>query len=142
MSRVVLSVPKTPDERSIHVATDKKKTYSTHSPEAPPALASMIEDAENALHPNWSINQPDSEPRGSFNEFNADSLNILVIYWYRPPNYWQYLNHATWINAQIMECFNAEGIDFAFPTQVLHLASDIKRPLNVGQRVASKDQGF
>ena len=37
---------------------------------------------------------------------------------------------------------NAEGIDFAFPTQTLHLAGDDKRPLTVGQRWASKDEDF
>ena len=75
-----------------------------------------------------------------FNEFNADSLNILVVYWYHPPEYWDYVAHAHWINVQIMERFNAEGIDFAFPTQTLHLAGDDKRPLTVGQRRVSEDE--
>jgi MscS family membrane protein len=140
--REILSVPETPDEKNIHVTTDKKKANVSHSNEAPPALAAMIEDIERDFHPNWAINRPDFEPRVSFNEFNADSLNILVIYWYHPPDYWRYLDHATWINTRIMGRFNAEGIDFAFPTQTLHLASDEKRPLNVGQRVASNDQGL
>ena len=74
-----------------------------------------------------------------FNEFNAASFNILVIYWYHPPGYWDYLEHAQWINVQITERFNAEGIDFAFP-QRLHLAGDDKRPLTVGQRWASKEE--
>jgi MscS family membrane protein len=39
-----------------------------------------------------------------------------------------------------MERFNAEGIDFAFPTQTLHMAGDEKRPLDVGQRVVSKEE--
>ena len=34
---------------------------------------------------------------------------------------------------QIMERFNAEGIDFAFPSQTLYLAGDSKRPINLGQ---------
>jgi MscS family membrane protein len=140
--REVLSVPKTPDENTIHVTTDQMRAYSSQSTEAPPALAAMIEDIESDFHPNRAINRPDFEPKVSFNEFNADSLNIVVFYWFHPPDYWRYLEHATWINVQIMERFNAEGIDFAFPTQTLHLASDDKRPLNVGQRVASKDQGL
>ena len=73
---------------------------------------------------------------------NADSLNIIVIYWYHPPEYWDYLEHAQWINMQIMERFNAEGIDFAFPTQTLHMAGDDKRPLTVGQRWESNEDGF
>jgi len=99
----------------------------------------MVEDIESDYHPNWAINQPVFEPRVSFNEFNADSLNILVLYWYHPPDYWKYLDHATWINTQIVERFNAEGIDFAFPTQTLHLADDEKRPLTVGQRPVPKE---
>jgi MscS family membrane protein len=84
-------------------------------------------------HPNEAINQPNFLPRVYFNELNADSLNVLVSYWYHPAEYWGYLQHATWVNLQIMERFNAEGIDFAFPTQTLHLAGDEHRPLTVGQ---------
>jgi len=45
--------------------------------------------------------------------------------------YWDYLEHDTWVNLQIVERFKAEGIDFAFPTQTLHHAGDDKRPLTV-----------
>ncbi len=138
--REILSVPATPDEKNIHATTNKNRAYPSHSTEAPPALASMIEDIERDFHPNWSINQPDFKPQVSFNEFNADSLNIVVYYWYHPPDFWKYLNHASWINTQIMERFNAEGIDFAFPTQTLHLAGDDKRPLEVGQRAVSREE--
>ncbi len=107
-----------------------------------PALASIIEDVEKGHHPNEAINQEDFPPRVYFNELNADSLNIIVIYWYHPPEYWPYLEHANWINIQIMERFRAEGIDFAFPTQTLHLAGDDKRPLTVGQRWESEEETF
>jgi MscS family membrane protein len=46
------------------------------------------------------------------------------------------------VNLQIMERFNAEGIDFAFPAQTLHLAGDDKRPLTVGQRRVSEEEAF
>ncbi len=91
-------------------------------------------DVDAAPHPNAAINVEDFPPRVYFNELNADSLNIMVIYWYHPADYWSYCEHAESVNFQIMERFNAEGIDFAFPTQTLHLAGDEKRPLNVGQR--------
>ena len=84
-------------------------------------------------HPNEAINKPGFPPRVYFNDLNADSLNILVLYWYHPPDYWNYLEHANWINMQIMERFNAEGIDFALPTQRLHMAGDDKRPLAIGR---------
>jgi len=91
-------------------------------------------------HPNEPINQPEFPPRVYFNELNADSLNIIVIYWYHPAEYWNYLEHANWVNMQIMERFNLEGIDFAFPTQTLHLAGDEHRPLTVGQKWVSKEE--
>ena len=105
-------------------------------------ILSVPEMENQQPHPNEAINQPDFPPRVYFNDLNADSLNILVIYWFHPPDYWDYLEHANWINIQIMERFNAEGIDFAFPTQTLHLAGDDKRSLTVGQRWVSEEETF
>ena len=73
---------------------------------------------------------------------NADSLNIVVYYWYHPPEYWDYLEHATRINEQIIERFNAEGIDFAFPSQTLYHAGDDKRPLTFNQRWISDKENI
>ena len=110
--------------------------------EASADTASTDREAQQQPHPNEAINQPDFPPRVFFNDFNPASLNILVVYWFHPPEYWDYLAHARWINLQIMERFKAEGIDFAFPTQTLHLAGDEKRPLTVGQRWASEEEDF
>ncbi len=70
-------------------------------------------------------------PRVYFNDFNAASLNIIVIYWYHPPEYWDYLAHCQAVNLEIMRRFEAEGIEFAFPTQTLYLAGDPARELVV-----------
>jgi len=64
---------------------------------------------------------PDFPPRVFFNEFNDWSLNLLMIYWYHPPDYWDYLAFTHRLNLEILERFNAEGIAFAFPTQTLHV---------------------
>jgi MscS family membrane protein len=110
-------------------------------PETTQAESSESSDPQQKeRHPNAAINQPEFPPRVYFNELNADSLNIIVIYWYHPAEYWNYLEHATWVNMQIMERFNAEGIDFAFPTQTLHLAGDEHRPLTVGQQWVAKEE--
>ena len=85
---------------------------------------SIIESFEEKPHPNEAINKPDFPPRIFFSDFNADSLNIYVSYWYHPPEWWEYNEHAHWINIQIKERFNAEGIEFAFPTQTIHLADE------------------
>ncbi|MDA2935352.1 mechanosensitive ion channel family protein [Acidobacteria bacterium AH-259-D05] len=75
---------------------------------------------------------PDLPPRVFFNEFNDAALNILVIYWYSPPNYWDFLAFSQRINLEILRRFNQEGIEFAFPTQTLYLAGDPNRPLTLG----------
>jgi MscS family membrane protein len=71
-------------------------------------------------------------PRVYFNEFNAASLNIRAIYWYHPPNYWDFMAFSERFNKEVFRRFNEEGIDFAFPTQTLYLAGDPSRPLSVG----------
>ncbi len=131
--REILAVPETPQ------STESGATSGT---EEFAVTIGTTSRADQQPHSNEPINQPDFPPRVYFNEMNADSLNIIVIYWYHPPEYWDYLEHAQWINMQIMERFNAEGIDFAFPTQTLHMAGDDKRPLTVGQRWESKEDGF
>jgi MscS family membrane protein len=70
-------------------------------------------------------------PRVHFNEFNADSFNLQVIYWYAPPASSDYLAHAQRVNLRILEEFEKAGIELAFPTQTLVLTSDPKRRLAV-----------
>ena len=74
---------------------------------------------------------PDFPPRVYFNEFNADSLNILMVYWYFPPDYWAYLEFSQRVNMEIMLRFKEEGIEFAFPTTTTYLAHDDRRPLHI-----------
>lgn len=76
-------------------------------------------------------------PRVYFNEYNADSLNILVIYWYAPPAYWDYVEHAQRLNLRILEEFEKAGIEFAFPTRTVRLAGDPKREMAI--RMLGKD---
>jgi len=74
---------------------------------------------------------PDFPPRVHFNEFNEASLNILMIYWYHPPNFWDFVAFNERVNLQIMRAFEAEGIQFAFPTTTNYLAQDDRRPLHI-----------
>ena len=71
--------------------------------------------------------KPDFPPRIYFNDFNESSLNITVLYWYHPADYWKYMDFSERVNMEILARFNAEGIKFAFPTQTLHLAGDANR---------------
>lgn len=67
---------------------------------------------------------PAFPPRVYFNEFNQASLNILVIYWYHPADYWAFLEFSQEMNLQIMKEFTKEGIKFAFPTSTTYLTQD------------------
>jgi len=102
-------------------------------PEASSDEAAAQTDEVRTPHPNEAVNQPGFPPRVYFNDLNADSLNLLVVYWFHPPDHWHSLEFAHRVNMQIMKRFNAEGIDFAFPSQTMYLAGDSKRPLNLGQ---------
>lgn len=64
---------------------------------------------------------PDFPPRVAFHEYGSFSLNIMMMFWYHPADYWQYMAFAERLNLNILERFNAEGIEFAFPTQTLYL---------------------
>ena len=99
-------------------------TYDT-----PPEKVERALDIIKEILKNHEGINPEFPPRVFFNGFNDSSLNILMLYWYFPPEYWKYLQFSEHVNMQILERFNAEGIDFAFPTQTIYLANDNKRQL-------------
>jgi MscS family membrane protein len=111
---------------SIRRLTNITITYDTPPEKVERALAIVREILEN--HEGMD---PDFPPRVFFNEFNDASLNILMIYWYFPPDYWGYLAFSERVNLQIMQAFEAEGIEFAFPTTTTYLAQDDRRPLHI-----------
>lgn len=96
-------------------------TYDT-SPEkvreAKRILEEILENHEG-MDPNGEL-----VPRVAFSEFSASSMDFKCIYWYHPPDYWEYMRFSEWVNLEILTRFNAAGIEFAFPTQTIHLAGD------------------
>jgi MscS family membrane protein len=82
---------------------------------------------------------PDFPPRAFFNEFNSAALNLFVIYWYHPADYWKYMAFTQHVNMELLRRFNDAGIEFAFPTQTLYLAGDPARPLQTGMASRSPD---
>lgn len=61
-------------------------------------------------------------PRVYFSDFSSSSLDFKCMYWYHPAAYWDYMKFSEWVNMEILRRFNEEGIEFAFPTQTIHLA--------------------
>ena len=89
-----------------------------------------VEIVRNILH-NHKGMDPEFPPRVYFTEFNDYSLNILMVAWFSPPDYWEYLEWCHDTNLEIMRQFEAEGIEFAFPTTTTYLAHDPNRPLTI-----------
>jgi MscS family membrane protein len=102
-------------------------TYDT-----PPEKIQEGIDIIKSILENHEGMDPEFPPRVFFNSLNSDSLNILVLYWYHPPDYWKYMEFSEKVNFEIIRRFNAAGIDFAFPTQTVYVAGDQKRPLDFG----------
>jgi MscS family membrane protein len=94
-------------------------TYDT-----PPEKVRRAKEILEEILRNHEGMKPDFPPRVHFNEFNNASLNLIIHYWYHPADYWKYMDFSERVNAEILARFNAEGINFAFPTQTLHLAGN------------------
>ena len=66
----------------------------------------------------------------SFNKFESSSLNILVVHWWNSTDFKAYLAGIQLLNLEVKRRFDAEGINFAFPTQTLYLKQDSEWRLN------------
>ena len=101
-------------------------TYDT-SPDRVEKAVSIIKeilDNHEGMH-------PDFPPRVYFNGFNDWSLNIMVIAWYHPANYWDMQEWLQRTCLEILRRFNDEGIDFAFPSRTIYLENDDKSQLKL-----------
>ena len=73
-------------------------------------------------------------PRVYFNEFNRESLNIVIFYWYHPDAYWDFMKFSQKMNLEIVRKFKKEGINFAYPARIAYLAQDDGHELRVNIR--------
>ena len=94
-------------------------TYDT----PPDKVARAVEIIKDILDNHEGMN-PEMKPKVYFNEFNDWSLNILLVAWYHPGDWWAYLDWCHRTNLEIMRRFEAEGIEFAFPTQTLYMKKE------------------
>lgn len=62
------------------------------------------------------------EPRVYLNDIKDDRFNIIVIYWYHPPAYWDFLEFSEWFNKEVHLQFTEANIPFGYPSQRIHLA--------------------
>jgi len=57
----------------------------------------------------------------TFNRFDNSSLNLQVIYWWNGTVFKDFTVDLQALNLQIKERFDAEGLEFAFPTQTVYV---------------------
>ena len=110
---MIQNVGKRPHIRRIMNVTITYDTKPEKVQEALDILRDILEDHEGM--------DAEFPPRVYFNEFNDCSLNIRAIYWYHPPNYWDFLAHSEKVNMELLRRYNDAGIEFAFPTQTLYV---------------------
>ena len=99
---------------------DVTVTYDT-SPAKMERAFEILREMCDARSDRWP---EDRNPRVHFTDFNADSLSINVTYWFTPPEWEAYLAFNHDFNMELLRRFNAEGIEFAFPTQTLYVKKE------------------
>lgn len=60
----------------------------------------------------------------AFTQFADSSLNIQVAHWWKNTDYKEYLKGIQEINLTIKQRFDAEGLNFAFPSRTLYVKQD------------------
>ncbi len=69
--------------------------------------------------------QPDTEfTRAHFKSFGDSALVFEAVYMMKVPDYSALLDTQEHINLMLLDRFEREGIEFAFPTRTLHLRTD------------------
>jgi len=96
-------------------------TYDSGHTKAKRAVEIIKEILANVPEANTD---PEKLPRVYFSDFNDCSLNIYMSYWVKPPDYWLYHEVNQRVNLEMMKRFEAEGIEFAFPTQTLYVKKE------------------
>ncbi len=110
----------------IRWATEISITYDT-----PPEKVYRAVEILREILDNHEGMREDYTPWVFFEGFSDWSLKIMVRAWYTPPDLVPFYLWREQQCLEIMRRFEAEGIQFAFPTRTLHLANDDKRQLKL-----------
>jgi MscS family membrane protein len=82
---------------------------------------------------------PEFPPRVFFDEFGPEVFRIRFIYWYSPPNIWDFKAFGERLNFEVFRAFEAEGIQFSLPFRHSFWKRDAQQgPLDV--QVIADDQ--
>jgi small-conductance mechanosensitive channel len=126
------SIENTARRRTIRRLMNITITYDTPREKvaaAVEAIRDILEekDIRERIHP--IVGFEELPPRVFFNDYNAESLNIQVVYWYAPVDGWAFMEHSERVNYRIMEEFARLGVEFAFPSRTVYVKQlDNHRP--------------
>ena len=73
-------------------------------------------------------NKLNTADRIHFKEFGEFSLNFEAIYYINNRDYAIYMDVQQEINLKIVEAFEKEGIQMAFPTRTIHMVNAVQTP--------------
>ena len=74
---------------------------------------------------------PEYPPRVFLSDVRRDCINLRIIYWYYPPEYWEFAEFSGRVICQILKAFKAEGIRIARPAVTSYMALDGDNPLEI-----------
>ena len=94
----------------------RRQTCIRLSYETPPEKIEKALGIIREILDNHEGMQPQLPARVFFDEFNPDSLNIRIFYWYHPPRRWKSLAFDEKVNLEIMRRFSEADIRLAPPT--------------------------
>lgn len=106
-------------DRRVVFTTDV--TYDT-APEVIAAIPGMIREVISAQ-------QPVRFDRSHFTQYTDSSLRIETVYYVLDADYGRYLDIQQTVNLELLRRFNAEKIQFAFPTRSIVLQGDGVSPI-------------
>lgn len=87
----------------------------------PDQLEAIVQDIRTLIESQPEVNAPDTQVW--FRDFNASSLDLWVAYVVKDPDFTKHMAVRQRLNLAIMRAVEARGLQFAFPTQTLHVAS-------------------
>jgi small-conductance mechanosensitive channel len=64
--------------------------------------------------------------RAHFFKFGESSLDFEVVYWMKDPDYNKYMDVQQRVNLKMMQAFEKEGIEFAFPTRTMVMGNAVQ----------------
>ncbi|MFW5844858.1 MAG: mechanosensitive ion channel family protein, partial [Planctomycetota bacterium] len=88
--------------------------------EAVQVIRDVLAEPELAEPINPTIGADSFPPRVNFFGFHEHGYQIIMLYWFAPPAYWDYLAHGEKVNLRIVEEYQDRGIRFAMPPRAVY----------------------